>query len=110
MSMLSSLGALLLVFGLLGALLLWARRVAAGVAPAGALRVVDAVSLGSGRSVTVVRSGERYFLLGSTPHSIALIAELAPGSVAGPEQTAAPARLPTLPEVAARLRSLRNTP
>jgi flagellar biogenesis protein FliO len=107
--MVSSLTAVLLVFGLLGALLFWARRVAGGAAAGLALRVVDAVDLGSGRSVTVVRSGERYFLLGATPHAISLIAELAPEDVAVSKQTAMPpAGVARLPAVAARVRSWRS--
>lgn len=107
--MVSSLTAVLLVFALLGALLFWARRVAGGAAAGLSLSVVDAVNLGSGRSLTVVRSGERYFLLGATTHSISLIAELEPGDVVAPNQPAGPpARFPGLPGVAARIRSLRS--
>jgi flagellar biogenesis protein FliO len=107
--MVSSLTAVLLVFGLLGAVLFWARRMAGGRAPGLSLSVVDAVSLGSGRSVTVVRSGERYFLLGATTHSVLLIAELEAGDVAAMKRTTGrAASFPGLPEVAARIRSLRN--
>lgn len=72
----SSVAAVLVVFALLGALLLFARR-AARMGPSSlALRVVDAINLGGGRTVTVVRSGQRYFLLGTTTHAVSLIAEL----------------------------------
>jgi flagellar biogenesis protein FliO len=109
--MTSSLTAILLVFCLLGALLFWARRTAGGAKIGLSLRVVDAVNLGSGRAVTVVRSGERYFLLGTTAHCISLIAELAPGDLAASKQTATrPLSLPRLPEGVARVRSLRNAP
>jgi flagellar biogenesis protein FliO len=105
----SSVAAVLFVFALLGLLLVWARRAAGGSAAGLSLRVVDAVSLGSGRSVTVVRSGERFFLLGATTHSISLIAEFGPGDVAAcklaAEQTEGLARLPAM---TAFLRSLRN--
>ena len=108
--MVSSLTALLLVFSLLGALLIWARRVAGGAAAGGALQVVDAVQLGNGRSVTVVRSGGRYFLVGATPHAISLIAELAAADVAASTHTAAgPASLPSWPHLGAKMRSLRKT-
>jgi len=110
--MVSSLIAVLLVFALLGALLLWTRRMAGGAASGISLRVVDAVNLGSGRSLTVVRSGERYFLLGATVHSISLIAELAPDDVAATKQMPAPPpslpSLPSVPRAAARVRSLWN--
>jgi hypothetical protein len=107
--MVSSLTALLVVFGLLGALLVWARRLAGNAAAGGALEVVDAVPLGGGRAVTVVRSGERYFLVGSTAHSMALIAEVAAADVAASKHRGvSPAGLPVLPDLRARMRSLRN--
>ncbi len=105
----SSLAALALVFGLLGAVLFWARRVGGGRASGASLGVVDAVQLGAGRSLTVVRSGRRYFLVGATAHSISLIAELDAGDVLDPALTAERAlSLPGWPGWAARLRSLRN--
>jgi flagellar biogenesis protein FliO len=79
--MLTSLAAVLFVFGLLAALLLWARRTGGGLGGL-SLSVVEEVNLGGGRSVTIVRSGERYFLLGATAHSLSLIAELEPGDMA----------------------------
>jgi flagellar biogenesis protein FliO len=109
--MANSLAALALVFGLLGALLFWARRAAGGAAAGLSLGVVDTVQLGSGRSLAVVRSGERYFLVGATPHSISLIAELAAGDVAASQSTPGrAASLPHGPGLAARMRSLRNAP
>jgi flagellar biogenesis protein FliO len=105
----SSLTALLLVFGLLGALLFWARRAAGGATAGGALQVVDAVQLGSGRSVAVLRSGGRYFLIGATPHAIALIAELAAADVAAASPSAAgPASWPGWPRLAAKMRPVRK--
>jgi flagellar biosynthetic protein FliO len=107
--MVNSLAALALVFGLLGAALFWVRRVGGGRASGPALGVVDAVQLGSGRSLAVVRSGERYFLVGATPHSISLIAELAAGELAAALSRPAPAaNLSTWPGLTARMRSLRN--
>jgi flagellar biogenesis protein FliO len=105
----SSVAAVVFVFALLGLLLFWARR-ATGASVAGvALRVVDAVHLGGGRSVTVVRTGERFFLLGATAHSISLIAELGADDIAafqrGAGRTEELARLPAL---TALFRSLRN--
>jgi flagellar biosynthetic protein FliO len=104
----SSVSSVLLIFALLAVVLLWMRRPGGGKR-AGSLSVMDAVPLGGGRSLTVVRSGERYFLLGATAHAISLIAELAPQDVAAARP--APARtagFSGLPDVAARIRSLRR--
>lgn len=107
--MVSSLTALLVVFGLLAALLVWARRLAGNTAAGAALEVLDAVALGSGRAVTVVRSGARYFLVGSTAHSMVLIAELGAADVAASKRAAAPpSGMPGLTDLRARMRSLRN--
>ena len=105
--MISSLAAVLLVFGLLGALLFWTRRAAGGAVSGLSLSVVEAVNLGGGRSVTVVRSGERYFLLGATAHSISLIAELEPRDLAALKHRAGRAEgLPRMPSATALLKSL----
>jgi flagellar biogenesis protein FliO len=67
------------------------------------------MNLGSGRSLTVVRSGERYFLVGATAHSISLIAELEPGDAAALRSTAGrTAGLPGLTAAAALLKSFGN--
>lgn len=107
--MVSSVIGVAAVFALLGGALMWARRTAARTGVGLSLRVLDAVNLGSGRSVAVLQSGKRYFLLGATPRSVSLIAELAASDVSEwqPAGTA-PASWPRLPRVAARLRSLRN--
>jgi flagellar biogenesis protein FliO len=107
--MASSLLAVAAVLALLGFGLLWARRMSAKAAAGLSLRVVDAVQLGSGRSVSILQSGQRYFLLGATAHSISLIAELAAPDVAKRREAGATAAAwPRLPQMAARLRSLRN--
>ncbi len=69
--------------------------------------MVEAVSLGNGRALTLVRSGERYFLLGATHQSISLIAELEPSEVATEEDSPAGAAGRTrLRELLARTRSM----
>jgi flagellar biogenesis protein FliO len=106
----SSVAAVVFVFALLGVVLVWARRATGGALAGISLRVVDAVHLGGGRSVTVVRSGERFFLLGSTAHSVSLIAELDAGDVAGLTQPGErPDGVARLPAINALFRSLKNT-
>ena len=104
----SSIAAVVFVFTLLGVVLVWARRATGAAGTGVALRVVDAVPLGAGRSLTVVRSGERFFLLGATPHSISLIAELGPDDVAGFQQSGDQPALARLPAMTAFLRCLRT--
>ena len=106
----SSVAAVVFVFALLGVALVWARRARGGALAGVSLRVVDAVQLGGGRSVTVVRSGERFFLLGATAHSVSLIAELDAGDVAGIAQPAdRPESVVRLPAINAFFRLLKNT-
>jgi flagellar biogenesis protein FliO len=62
-----------LVFGLIGALALWARRGAAGRRR---LDIVETAALGQGRSVAVVRAGSKRLLIGVTGQAIATLAEL----------------------------------
>lgn len=63
------------------------------------LRVLDRAGLGRDQSLLVVKAGERYLLLGSTPAGVTLLAELTkeegeswnpPASVGGPEQRNTP--------------------
>ena len=46
------------------------------VAGGGRLRVLDRAGLGKDQAVLVVRAGQRYLLLGSTPAGVTLLAEL----------------------------------
>jgi flagellar biogenesis protein FliO len=106
----SSIAAVVFVFALLGVALVWVRRATGGALAGISLRVVDAVHLGGGRSVTVVRSGERFFLLGTTAHSVSLIAELDAGDVAGSTlPTDRPESVARLPAINAFFRLLKNT-
>ncbi len=73
--MTAQLVALGVVFGLLGAVALWARRRAA---PARRLDVVETTALGQGRSVAVVRAGSKRLLVGVTGASITALAQLDP--------------------------------
>ena len=73
-------GALLLIVGLIVAAA-WAMKRFGGArfgAPptdAPSLAILNSLSLGDRRSLTVIKFGERTLLLGSTQHSIALLAE-----------------------------------
>ena len=42
----------------------------------GRLQVLDRISLGKDQCLLAVRAGERYFLLGSSPSGVSLVAEL----------------------------------
>lgn len=105
----SSVAAVVLVFAFLGAVLVLVRRWTGGGAAGLSLQVVDAVNLGGGRTVTVIRSGERFFLLGTTIHAVSMIAELDASDVAGNRQAAEiPEPLTRLPVLSAFLKSLRD--
>jgi flagellar biogenesis protein FliO len=76
---LRALGALLLILGLIvaagfGLRKLGASRLAGGDREAARLAVLSAVSLGDRRTLSVVRFGGRTLLVGSTPHSVNLLA------------------------------------
>ena len=64
---------LAIVFGLLGALALWARR---RPVPSRRLDVIETTALGQGRAVAVVRAGSKRLLVGVTGSSITTLAQL----------------------------------
>ena len=74
--MLTSATAVAIVLGLLGALLWGAKRLNSPAAKTNTLQLIDSLTIAPGRTVAVIRSGERHFLLGATAQSINLIAEL----------------------------------
>ena len=47
-----------------------------GALPGGQIQVLDRVNLGRDQAILVVRAGQRYLLLGSTPSGVTLLAEL----------------------------------
>lgn len=73
--MLSSVASLLVVLLLLGGLLLWLRRWGPSQGVGRCLTVVDTVALGSGKSISVIKIGERCFVVAATPGSVSLISE-----------------------------------
>ena len=74
--MLSSLLALTFVFGLLGGALFLLRRWGRATTKGHHLDVVETVSLGPGKSLSVVAVGSRSFLLAATNDRISLVSEL----------------------------------
>lgn len=77
------LGALVLVFGLLGGLLLVVRKLA-GVPSVGGgrhIKIVETTVLGPGRTVTLVQVAGRCLLLGTTSERIERLAEFAAGEL-----------------------------
>ena len=74
--MLSSLLALMLVFGLLGGALFLLRRWGRATTKGHHLEVVETVALGPGKSLSVVAVGRRSFLLAATNDRISLVSEL----------------------------------
>ena len=62
-----------------------------GVAGGGRLRVLDRAGLGKDQAVLVVRAGQRYLLIGSTPAGVTLLAELSPEEGEAWEPPAPPA-------------------
>ena len=78
--------ALLSLLGMLAVMLLilagaygatrWAGRGFGGAFTGGRLRVLDRARVGREQQVLVVQAGERYFLLGSSPAQVSLLAEL----------------------------------
>ena len=78
--MLRTLGALLLIVGLIAAAAWGLRRFGGArfgkpVEDAPSLSVLNSVALGDKRSIAVIRFGERTMLIGSTAQSITLLAE-----------------------------------
>lgn len=78
--LLRTLGALLLIVGLIiaaswGIKRMGGARFGAAQTDAPELRVLASVALGDKRSLAIVRFGERNLLVGSTAHSITLLAE-----------------------------------
>jgi flagellar biosynthetic protein FliO len=87
--LLRTLGALLLIVGLIVAATWGLRRVGKGrLGRCGEdvpeLSVLSTVGLGDRRSLAVVRFGERTLLLGSTAQAITLLAEEHPGDFSAP--------------------------
>ena len=80
--MIEPLGALALVFGLLGGLLLLVRKLS-GVASANGrhLKVIETATLSPGRTVALVQVAGRCLLLGSTGERIERLAEFAVGEL-----------------------------
>ena len=74
--MLSSLLALLFVFGLLGGALFLLRRWGQPSAKGQHLEVVETVALGPGKSLSLVAVGNKSFLLAATNDRISLVSEL----------------------------------
>ena len=74
--MLSSLLALMFVFGLLGGALFLLRRWSRATTKGHHLDVVETVALGPGKSLSVVAVGSRSFLLAATNDRISLVSEL----------------------------------
>lgn len=79
MTDLRGLAALVVVIALLAAVLWVLRRGVAAGRGAGPLRVETALSLGERRTLVIVGVEGRRLLLGVTPASVALVAELARG-------------------------------
>ena len=74
--MLSSLLALMFVFGLLGGALFLLRRWGRATTKGHHLDVVETLALGPGKSLSVVAAGRRIFLLAATNDRISLVSEL----------------------------------
>ena len=79
--MLSSLLALMFVFGLLGGALFLLRRWGRAPTKGHHLEVVETVALGPGKSLSVVAVGSRSFLLAATNDRISLVSELETGDL-----------------------------
>lgn len=115
---LSLLGALTAILLVLAGASLFTRWAAKGglLSPLGAasgsgrLQVLDRVGLGKDQFLLVVRAGERYFLLGSSPAGLTVLRELAPEegiAWSSPSSLDVSSQRPT-PEFGALLRRLRN--
>ena len=74
--MLSSLLALMFVFGLLDGALFLLRRWGRATTKGQHLEVVETVALGAGKSLSLVAVGRRSFLLATTNDRISLVSEL----------------------------------
>ena len=74
--MLSSLLALMFIFGLLGGALFFLRRWGRVTTKGHHLEVVETVALGPGKSLCMVTAGSRSFLLAATNDRISLVSEL----------------------------------
>ena len=74
--MLSSLLALMFVFGLLGGALFLLRRWGRPATKGHHLEVVETLALGPGKSLCMVTAGSRSFLLAATNDRISLVSEL----------------------------------
>ena len=79
--MLSSLLALIFVLGLLGGALVILRRWGRPAAKGHHLEVVETVTLGPGKSLSMVAVGPRRLLLAATNDRITLVGELAAGDL-----------------------------
>lgn len=71
-----SAAAVLAVLSVLALVALWSRRGGGRGALQKRLRVVAAVALGPGRTLSVVRAGRRVFLIGASGRELSSIAEL----------------------------------
>ena len=78
LSLLGILTVILLVMGGAYAFTRWAGKMGSlgGLAGGGRLRVLDRAGLGRDQQLLVVQAGERFFLLGSSPAGLSLLAEL----------------------------------
>jgi len=78
MDILQTISAVVLVFGLLGALYWFANRYGGRLNRISnrRIRIVEKMSLGDRRSLLLVEIGRRSYLLGSTSQSISLLAPL----------------------------------
>jgi flagellar biosynthetic protein FliO len=96
--LLRTLGALLLIVGMIVAATWWLRRYGGArfgrtVKDAPVLEVLATVPLGERRSLSVVRFGERTLLIGSTTQGITLLATHAPAKDESKEENRVPARV-----------------
>lgn len=81
---------------------------AGAVGGGGRLRVLDRAGLGKDQAVLVVRAGQRYLLLGSTPSGVTLLAELSQEEGEAWESPAAPAAPERKPDFHALFQRLRE--
>lgn len=115
LSLLGALAAIVLVLVGAGFFTRWAAKGGlltplGSASGSGQLQVLDRVGLGKDQWMLVVRAGERYFLLGSTPAGLSVLCELTQQQAQAwetPLSRNAPSQRPA-PEFGAILRRLRN--
>ena len=76
----------------------------------GRLQVLDRVSIGKDQWMLVVRAGDRYFLLGSSPSGLSMLCELTPeeGALWSTPSSHDDSSQRTTPDFGAVLRRMRN--